>query len=280
MTKIIIIGCGWLGKPLAVELFKEGHHVTGTTTHSEKLDELSQQGVEAHLLNLLDSNVEEQLNAISTAYDYIFINIPPTQLIKKGIDYAAEIEKIVKRLHQNTTRGVIFVSSTSVYPNTGNEVVETTVGEPSKPSGGVLLDTENRLMEWNKSKVVVLRIAGLIGYDRLPSSFLRRMNKVKDLDAPLNLIHRDDCIGIIKRIVKDDIFGEIFNLVCDYHPTRREFYRLPSDQEGLYSENMENREGNNQLMKPGRTFKIVSNKKIKQAINYEFKYPNPLEIDD
>ena len=35
MTKVAILGCGWLGLPLAIKLLKSGYHVNGSTT-SEK----------------------------------------------------------------------------------------------------------------------------------------------------------------------------------------------------------------------------------------------------
>jgi len=37
MQKVSILGCGWLGKPLAVFLISKGYLVKGSTTSDEKL---------------------------------------------------------------------------------------------------------------------------------------------------------------------------------------------------------------------------------------------------
>ncbi len=37
---ISILGCGWLGKPLALKLNKKGCHIKGSTTSDDKLGRL------------------------------------------------------------------------------------------------------------------------------------------------------------------------------------------------------------------------------------------------
>ena len=45
MTKISILGCGWLGFPLAKALLSKGLSVKGSTTSSEKLATLEKAGI-------------------------------------------------------------------------------------------------------------------------------------------------------------------------------------------------------------------------------------------
>lgn len=47
-----IIGCGWLGLPLAERLVAEGYTVKGSTTSVDKLSLLRQKGIDAYLLQL------------------------------------------------------------------------------------------------------------------------------------------------------------------------------------------------------------------------------------
>ena len=53
MTKISILGCGWLGLPLAKAIVENGFSVKGSTTSSEKIATLgpfsSVYGVDEHL---------------------------------------------------------------------------------------------------------------------------------------------------------------------------------------------------------------------------------------
>ena len=73
-------------------------------------------------------------------------------------------------------------------------------------------------------KTAVLRFGGLIGQDRNPARFLAGKLNVANPDGAINLIHLDDCIGIIKAIIAKDIWNERFNAVAPYHPTRKEYY--------------------------------------------------------
>ena len=44
---ISIIGCGWLGFPLAKHLIRLGYHIKGSTTSKDKLTKLESEGIEA-----------------------------------------------------------------------------------------------------------------------------------------------------------------------------------------------------------------------------------------
>ena len=55
------------------------------------------------------------------------------------------------------------------------------------------------------------------------------------IDRPkgyINLIHRDDCIQIINRIITNNIWEETLNACADSHPTRRDFYTREYLKEG------------------------------------------------
>lgn len=45
MTKISILGCGWLGLPLAKALIENGFSVKGSTTSTDKLTALENDGI-------------------------------------------------------------------------------------------------------------------------------------------------------------------------------------------------------------------------------------------
>ena len=50
-NKIGIIGCGWLGLPLAKEFISNNYKVKGSTTTKEKLEILKTEGIEAYLID-------------------------------------------------------------------------------------------------------------------------------------------------------------------------------------------------------------------------------------
>ena len=76
-------------------------------------------------------------------------------------------------------------------------------------------------------KTTVIRFGGLLGEDRHPTKFLAGKTNVENPDAPVNLIQREDCIGIIEKIlnqVEYDNWGATFNAVAPFHPTKKEYY--------------------------------------------------------
>ena len=52
-------------------------------------------------------------------------------------------------------------------------------------------------------------------------------------NAPVNLIHKKDCIGIISSIIKQDAYGHIFNGVHPNHPKKKEYYSQKAKELGL-----------------------------------------------
>ena len=51
-NKIGIIGCGWLGLPLAKEFVSNNYKVKGSTTTKEKLEILKNEGIDAYLIDV------------------------------------------------------------------------------------------------------------------------------------------------------------------------------------------------------------------------------------
>jgi nucleoside-diphosphate-sugar epimerase len=70
----------------------------------------------------------------------------------------------------------------------------------------------------------IVRFGGLIGGARQPVKHLAGRTDLDGGNAPVNLIHKKDCIGIISSIIKQDAFGHIFNAVHPNHPKKKEYY--------------------------------------------------------
>ena len=86
-----------------------------------------------------------------------------------------------------------------------------------------------KLLQTNKNfKTTVLRFAGLIGDDRHPAKFLAGGENLANPQAPINLIHQLDCIGIILKIIEKDSWNETFNAAAPNHPSREDYYTQKS----------------------------------------------------
>ncbi len=256
MKTISILGSGWLGLPLVEQLVCMGNAVKASTTSESRLSELTSIKVEPFIIDIgsLSSNIQTFLQS-----NILIINIP-----SKNID---GFSSLIKEIEKSEIEKVIFISSTSVYENNNKTISESDCVESvSSP----LLTVENLFRNNSKIKTTIIRFGGLIGYSRNPGKFFSKGRLVHNPDSNVNLIHRDDCIGIISQIVEQEIWGEVFNCCADTHPTKKEFYTQAAKSIGAPAPEFVESDVN--------SFKIISNNKVKQVLNYEFLHPDLMKI--
>ena len=167
---------------------------------------------------------------------------------------------------------MLFISSTSVYGDTSTSlsVTEETNTCPDTESGKQLVQAEQLLQSNPNFKTIILRFGGLIGEDRHPIKFLAGRTNIENPNAPINLIHQEDCIGIILEILRqtqnDKLNGnETFNAVTPFHPSRKEYYTQKA-----IDLNLALPEFNSESLTFGKT---ISSTKIETVLKYTFAKP-------
>ena len=268
--KISILGCGWLGLPLGAFLIKKGYEIKGSTRDSEKLSSIKESNIEPFLLTL-DPELSCQRKEDFFDTDIFIINFPPERREDIVEFHSLQIGELIKEIIRAGIKRVLFISSTSVYPEVNREVSENENLVPSKLSGTALKAVENLLISSKKFQTTILRLAGLIGYDRNPRNFLKKRRVIHKINTPINLVHRDDCINVIYEIIRNEAWGRLYNVCCDKHPKRADFYKNEADQAGVELPELEESTTSD--------YKIVSNEKLKRELNYSFIYPDPLKLD-
>ena len=233
-----------------------GYRVKASTKSIGRLQELAAKGTEPFIVDIesLDNDIATFLQA-----DILIINIT-----SKKLDSFA---RLITKIEESGIEKVLFVSSTSVYANLNKVLCENDGAELSVSP----LYRIEQLFRYNVHFLTtVVRFSGLIAYSRHPGRFFRQGKVVTQADAPVNLIHRDDCIAIISEIIRQDAWGEVFNGCADTHPDKREFYsharkllKLPAPEFSTETK---------------KAFKIISNAKVKQVLNYQFLYPDVMDI--
>ena len=224
MQKISILGCGWLGIPLAEALIKNGFSVSGSTTSIEKISLLKNLGVEPFLLSIEGNTIKGDVLSFLKESSVLIINIPPKLRGNLADNFVEKIAVLIPFIEKSSVEKVLFVSSTSVYGDSNKTVFETTIPVPEGENGKQLFASETLLQENKNFKTTVIRFGGLIGKDRHPVTFLAGRNNLENPNAPINLIHQDDCIGIILKVFKSNFWNETLNAVAPFHPTREEYY--------------------------------------------------------
>ena len=270
--KIAILGCGWLGLQLAESLLSKGYEVKGSTTSESKLDLLKNAGISPFQIQLEAHQIIGTIEDFLKETDVLVIDIPPglrrEVSTSNEMTFVNKVKTLIPFIEKSGIPKVIFVSSTSVYGDVFPivEITEETKPNPDTESGKQLVIAEGLLQLNPHFKTTVIRFGGLLGDDRHPIKFLAGRTNVENPEAPVNMIEREDCIGIIEEILKQvqhDKWGETFNAVAPQHPTRKAYYHkkaelfhlpLPTFVENLASKG-----------------KIISSKKVETILGYSFQ---------
>lgn len=261
MKQISILGCGWLGLPLGEHLAASGFAVNGSVTGPAKFRQLMAAGINPYVIKLpYDVYYLPRFLESSGA---LIIDIPPKLRGESSENFTGKIKQLIPFIEESGIQKVIFISSTSVYADDNNTVTEETLPKPQTESGRQLLECEQLLQQNPNFKTTVIRFGGLIGEDRHPVYSLSGKTGLENPKAPVNLIHQKDCIEIISTIIEKDIWGETFNAVAPYHPSRQEYYSHKAKQLGLNLPDF-----NSGNLSVG---KIINSDKLMDILDYRFK---------
>lgn len=253
--QISILGCGWLGKPLAISLLKQGFAIKGSTTSEAKFSEFQEIGITPFLINLdsLTHNISAFLDS-----EILIVSLPSKDL--EGF------KNLICQIEKSAIKKVIFISSTSVYGNS-----EEVVTEESETLPSVLATIEMLFKNSIHFETAIIRFAGLFGYNRKPGNFFKDGRKIPNPDGFVNMIHQDDCIQFIEKVIEKNAWNQIFNGCADTHPTRKDFYTKCTLDIGLKLPEFEEVGQINQ--------KVISNKKSKEILGLSYRYGNLLTLN-
>lgn len=275
MNSISILGCGWLGFPLATSLLTKGYNIKGSSTTKATLDTLKAAGIMPFQIQLEEHKIVGNVAEFLHQTTVLIIAIPPGLrgeiADSQTLSFVNKIKTLIPFIENSSVRKVLFVSSTSVYgdstirPNM-QEITEEAIPAPDTESGKQLVFVEQLLHSNKHFKTTVIRFGGLLGADRHPIKFLAGRTQIENPDGPVNLIQREDCIGIIIKILDvayQDKWGDTFNAVAPQHPSRKTYYQKKAQQFNL----------------PLPTFvevttskgKIISSKKVETILDYSFQ---------
>jgi nucleoside-diphosphate-sugar epimerase len=262
MTQISILGCGWLGLPLAKALLENGFTVKGSTTSNEKLLVLKNSGIQPYLIALSEDKTVGNLNDFLENSKILIIDVPPKLRGTEKENFVSKIKNVIPFIEKSTVENLLFISSTSVYGEDNLVVTEETELNPDTESGRQLVKSEQLLQSNSNFKTSILRFGGLIGEDRHPIKFLAGRKNIENPNAPINLIHQADCIGIILKIIELNSWNETFNAVTPFHPSRKEYYTQKA-----VDLNLDLPEFNAENSSFGKT---ISSSKIETILGYSF----------
>ncbi|WP_407557075.1 hypothetical protein [Winogradskyella sp. 4-2091] len=264
-AQISVIGCGWLGLPLAKALITDGFKIHGSTTSVEKLKTLNQFEIEPFLLTLNENGISGDYAQFLSGSETIIVNIPPGLRRDPDKNHVAELKHLIHAIEESTLKNVLYISSTSVFQNEENfkTITENTKPNAKSNSGQQLIEIENMFINNPNFNTTILRFGGLFDAQRHPSKMLSGRENVSNPEAPINLIHKTDCIAIIHKIIEIKSWNNIINAAYPKHTNKEQYYKTYCKQHNLPLPNY-----NTSAKSKG---KIIDSSKLVQLLDYTFK---------
>jgi nucleoside-diphosphate-sugar epimerase len=227
VKRLTVVGCGWFGRPFARHMAERGWSVKGSVRDADRAQALSAEGVEGFAFDLADTTYPAK--AFSEAI--VVVAISPGRLGESRRHYYEGMALLLDEAAAQGARGLVVITSTSVYRGVRGEVDEAT--PPPNPENH-LVRVERHLTRLPTPSCAV-RFGGLIGPDRHPGRFLADRAEVTGGGDPVNLVQLDDCVRALEHLADTDpaAWPERINVVAPEHPNRASFYRAASESLGL-----------------------------------------------
>jgi nucleoside-diphosphate-sugar epimerase len=258
---------------LARSLAASGHRVLGTTTSPEHMAAMETAGIEPHLLRLgndFGAPGEALLHRLLSAADVLVLNVPPRAAAAGA--YPTLLRPVHRAVAAAGTAHVLFVSSTSVYPNDSRVMLETDAVSTRDAASDVLRAEGHFVPRYGQWKSTVVRLGGLIGPERAPGRFLAGRRDLDQGNAPVNLVHLTDVVGVLSCIIQEGTWGHTFNVCAAQHPRRRDFYpaaaRYLKLEEPTFKDEQE------------VSGKIIDSSLVRSLLPYQFKHDDVLAALD
>jgi len=281
MCNVSIVGCGDIGRRVARACLARGDRVVGWVRTGESRSGLEALGIPAVQADL--DNDRTELSGLQGHQVYYFA--PPPSRGRED----TRVARLVKHIEETgSPQRLIYLSTTGVYGDCqGAWVDETRAPAPGVDRARRRLDAELRWRAWSEAgggELVILRVAGIYGPDKLPVVRLQSgQPMVGDADSPItNHIHSLDLVGVCLAAMQRGGNGEVYN-VSDGHPgSMSGYFNQVADFLGLPRPPVISLEEARRRLSPGMLSYLgesrrLHNRKMLEELQVELRYPSLAE---
>jgi nucleoside-diphosphate-sugar epimerase len=267
-SKTLLIGCGYIGLPLARQLQAEGHDISAWVHSKESAASLAEYQFDRVITgSVADSLLWDRLPGNYHLVIHCASSGGGDESVYEQVFLSGVIMMNTRQPHARR----LYVSSSSVYGQKQGEIVtEDSPIEPGTAKGGILRRAE---LAAAGAGVTVVRSTGIYGPRRgvLFEKF-RRGEAVIEGDGLrwINQIHQRDLVAAIVHLIESGAPGEIYNASDDTPVTYRDYYTWCSH---FLTQPMPPHGRINTERKRGLTNKRVSNAKLR-ATGWRPMYPS------
>ncbi len=233
-AKVLIIGCGDLGTVIAAQLVHAGVKVLGVRRGSQVIEDVTM--VQA------DVTQPESLAVLNSIQPQIVVYCVAAGGQSDAEYKAAYVDGLrhvlATQVNNTQLKHVFFVSSTRVYGQNTNDLIDEAVpAEPADFGGERLLEAE-ALLQTMTCGATVLRLSGIYGPGRLRMIHLAQSpDSWPKMNTWTNRIHRDDAAAFIVFLIAQAMAGGVLAdcyIVTDSQPvTQYEVLNWIAEKSGV-----------------------------------------------
>lgn len=291
-SRLLIVGCGYLGLRLGRQALDRNWSVAGTTRNRQEL--LGKHGIEPVTFDWNDSR---DLNALgetirSNSIDKIVVAVSHDRNSPHG-RFASQVDglsRLLLKIRQiSETDGseipqLVYISTTGVYHQTGGVWVdETSPTHPTRQGGRAHLHAEAKLRtHLPPSNWTILRLSGIYGPGRVPRA--ADVQAGRPIASPpsghLNLIHVDDaaaaCLAALDFPARfpGRIRSPLYVVSDDSPVVRREFYNEIARQTRSPEPTFINPASDSGVRFRSETDKRIWNRRLKRDLMPQLSFPS------
>lgn len=279
MESVLIVGCGHVGRRVAVLLHARGQRVTGLVRSPASADQLRALGIEALCLDLDDG--ARAVPRWGKFGGLCYLAPPPCSGVQD-----TRMRGFLESLDKTSLpQRILYISTSAVYGDCrGDWITEEQPVHPATDRGLRRLDAEQQLQAWaarHGVEWVILRVPGIYGPGKLPLERLRKgLPVLREADAPYtNRIHADDLAAICVAALDCAHHDTVYN-VSDGHPsTMTDYFFRVADAAGLPRPAVVTREKAQQVLSEGmlsflQDSRRMSNQKLLRDLGITLRYPD------
>ncbi|MFW5974032.1 MAG: SDR family oxidoreductase [Natrialbaceae archaeon] len=297
MTRVAILGCGYVGCELARQLDDAGHAVVGVRRSKSGLEAVAKAGAEPVRADVTDAN---SLDAVPDTEWVVFA------ASAGGRDADAARQTYVEGLRttidhftarQEAPDRFLYTSSTGVYgDHEGEWVDEDTPIEPGDQDTPIEPGDQDTPIEPGDDRTEILAEAERLAIDRPPAGIdgtvarfgglygPDRYRLARYLERPVtagvrNMVHRDDAAGAVRFLLETDQGrNEVINVVDDEPVEKWAFADWLAEQCGVDAPAKQTvAERLAEVDRPATRRRIRASKRVGndrlRTLDYEFVYP-------
>ena len=276
---IFCFGFGQVAKNFIKKFNHENIPINLSTTSREKTQKKSYENINYKSFQFNEKTFDSKLEEKLKKADYILISIAPVS----GVDIVIKnLQSIIK---SSKAKWITYLSATSVYgDHKGKWVNEKSETNPTSLNGLHRLKAEKSWMSLAINENLPFQIFRMSGIYSNERNILTRLKKkqvkiIKKQNHFFSRIHVDDIANILFKSLENLVSKEIYNISDDRPASSEEVTLYGSRLLGIETpQEVEASTIEDEMLKNFyKDSKKVSNKKVKNVFNYEFKHPTYIE---